>query len=416
MRLPHPKMVLLVLSVVLTIAVAALVGEIYLRVRRPAMGMTLTADPLLGWSSPEYREFAPAASERDTNRRILFLGDSFLAGSGIESLDQRFTSILDAEISGITVAVLASGGWSIDQQLWAYQQKGRQWKPDIVVLAFCANNDISSIMAHHYGMPGMLKPYYVISENGNLELYNSQGQPISEEHRIESAADPEPIPLWKRSYLLKSLILLKRRTGGSSTYHPEDYPNVPAQYRLFPSRKENSEEIYAAKQSLSWSPQEGINHVSAYIKGDARYNQEQWRLFETILIRLKHEVEKDNASLSVMLLPVIFNPQNVTTIAGGSFEHLFDTPAGPFTFRSAEPRERLRTICGRNKVLLFDPTSDFIDTVISNGMATMCWPNPGDRHFSATGHKILAEITGRWLRDKISQPIGGTEQAESTVP
>ena len=61
---------------------------------------------------------------------------------------------------------------------------------------------------------------------------------------------------------------------------------------------------------------------------------------DTIVERLNEEVEAAGGKLFVMLLPVIFNPRDVETIAGGTFEYRFETPAGPVTMRSAEPRER----------------------------------------------------------------------------
>ena len=151
-------------------------------------------------------------------------------------------------------------------------------------------------------------------------------------------------------------------------------------------------EIYNKQTSLSWSPETGINDVSAYIQDDLATNRYQWRLLEHILLRLRKEVEEVDAKLVVMLLPVIFNPRDADTIAGGPFVQEFQTPSGSFTFRSAEPQDRLREISERTGIAVFDPTTDFIAFVRDNDLEAV-WPDPHDRHFSDVGHKALADIS-----------------------
>ena len=122
--------------------------------------------------------------------------------------------------------------------------------------------------------------------------------------------------------------------------------------------------------------------MPAYIHDNFEINTYQWKLFESILIELNKEVESSGGKLVVIILPVIFNPEDSETIAGGSFAKSFQTPEGYFTFRSDEPVERVRAISKRVGSMFFDPTQEFIKYVSDNDLMKVVWPNPNDRHFS----------------------------------
>ena len=87
----------------------------------------------------------------------------------------------------------------------------------------------------------------------------------------------------------------------------------------------------------------------------------------------------------------------------------FDTPTGSFTFRAAEPQERLLDMTRRLGVEMLDPTGSFVAEVRARSLFARVWPNPSDRHFSAVGHQILARhllpLLGR--RDGDRSLLGG---------
>ena len=120
-------------------------------------------------------------------------------------------------------------------------------------------------------------------------------------------------------------------------------------------------------------------------------------MLEKILFKLKKEVQSSGGKLAVLLLPVIFNPEDPETIAGGSFVKRFQTPEGYFTFRSDEPRERLRSITARIGIAFYEPTQEFIKFVVEKDLMKRVWPNPKDKHFSALGHEILAKLLKKTL-------------------
>ncbi|MFH1313377.1 MAG: SGNH/GDSL hydrolase family protein [Candidatus Eisenbacteria bacterium] len=384
-------------AVLIIVLVPLVVLEIALRWRMPQLGWTQRTDACLGWSSREYRDFDPEARSKPDVTRILFLGDSFLAGAGVSDLDHRFPVVL-SEMLGphVEIAILASGAWGTDQELLAFRAKGAAWDPDIVVLAFCANNDISNILSHHHG-PTMLKPYFTLDEESNLTLHDTFGARM--EGGVQAADEQKTqIAAWKRFYVLR-WIGLSIQPGPSDERHDlARFSGVDPQYREFLFWNEKPLEIYKTQDSLSWAPHMGINHVSAYIHEDFSRNSYQWRLFERLVVELRDDVQQGGGELVVMLLPAIFNPWDLDTVAGGPFEKKFATPDGEFTFRSAEPRDRLDAICSRNGIRFLDPTWEFRRTIAAHDLHAKVWPPPHDRHFSDVGHNVLAMTTARWFR------------------
>ena len=74
-------------------------------------------------------------------RRISFLGDSFTAGHGVKSVEDRFPNLLRAKHPEWEIHVLAKLGWDTGRELSElekYQKDGYQF--DCVVLVYCLND------------------------------------------------------------------------------------------------------------------------------------------------------------------------------------------------------------------------------------------------------------------------------------
>lgn len=76
--------------------------------------------------------------------RILVLGDSITQGFGIEANEDVFTSVLEAKLRSerVNAEVLNFGvsGYNTEQEVETLREKGIPFDPDLVVLAFCAND------------------------------------------------------------------------------------------------------------------------------------------------------------------------------------------------------------------------------------------------------------------------------------
>jgi hypothetical protein len=181
-----------------SVIVSLTLCEVVTRWRIPQIAWRPYRDINLGWSTREYQQFDPVAQPRVAGqKRLLFVGDSYLAGSGIRQLDRRFPILLAQRFSPrVAVQILATAGWGTDQELLAFLQKGVRWQPDTIVVAFCANNDLADILSN--GTGGEYKPYFVVDEQDQLTLFTGRGAPIS----VDSALTPQPWPFGVQSHLL----------------------------------------------------------------------------------------------------------------------------------------------------------------------------------------------------------------------
>ena len=113
------------------------------------------------------------------------------------------------------------------------------------------------------------------------------------------------------------------------------------------------------------------------------------------------------ARLVVMLLPVSLRPMDLRFVVGSSFEGRFPTPDGPFTFRAAEPRDRLVKITSEVGVELFDPSGDWVRLIEERQLVKGAWEHPGDPHLSDVGDDVIAELMQRWLVPQLAAGRAG---------
>lgn len=71
--------------------------------------------------------------------RILFLGDSYAFGHGVED-DETAAAQLERLLPGCEVVNLGVTGYSTDQELLLLRERGLAYRPDVVVLMICGND------------------------------------------------------------------------------------------------------------------------------------------------------------------------------------------------------------------------------------------------------------------------------------
>jgi lysophospholipase L1-like esterase len=107
-----------------------------------------TAGPMIDFrgkgNSLGFRDREHAIEKPPGTYRILVLGDSITQGFGIEATDDVFTAVLETKLrtEGVNAEVLNFGvsGYNTEQEVETLREKGVQFDPDLVVLAFCAND------------------------------------------------------------------------------------------------------------------------------------------------------------------------------------------------------------------------------------------------------------------------------------
>lgn len=71
-------------------------------------------------------------------KRVIIIGDSVTAGTGVLNLDKIFARLVDKAL-GNTVDVMNFGvtGYNTEQEVETLRVKGLKFTPDVVVVAFC---------------------------------------------------------------------------------------------------------------------------------------------------------------------------------------------------------------------------------------------------------------------------------------
>lgn len=79
--------------------------------------------------------------EKSNKPRILFLGDSMVAGLEV-NLNDTFVKLIETKLRGKSdVLSVGVSGWSTEQQLLFLEKKALKYKPNVVVLSYYVGND-----------------------------------------------------------------------------------------------------------------------------------------------------------------------------------------------------------------------------------------------------------------------------------
>jgi hypothetical protein len=106
-----------------------------------------------------------------------------------------FTTQLQRSLSNIQIVNLGVSDYSTDQELLLYQDEGRKYRPDIVVVVVAANDRTGNERTVEYVIYG--KPRFVV-RNGALQLIN---EPVAKTSWLKRAA----VGLASRSFVLNEL-------------------------------------------------------------------------------------------------------------------------------------------------------------------------------------------------------------------
>jgi lysophospholipase L1-like esterase len=145
-------------------------------------------------------------ARNNVDKRLVVLGDSFVWGFGVDYQDM-FTTQLEKLLANTEVVNLGVSGYSTDQELLLYQEEGRKYRADIVIVVVAANDRPGNDRTVENLVYG--KPKFII-RNGKLELIN---QPVAKTSRLKHTA----VWLASRSYVLTQFQRVLYEYSGSHT-------------------------------------------------------------------------------------------------------------------------------------------------------------------------------------------------------
>lgn len=201
--------------------------------------------------------------DKQTEHRILFLGDSFTYGFGVND-DQTFAYLTEKRLLNdrLSVEVMNSGnsGRGTDYELRFYQVVGYKFKPDLVILCFCANDFVDNERGE----------FYWISQNGDITFKH-----LDDSKRIlKTILDNLPGYNWLVSWSQAANFVKEAVIKGLQ-------------------RQGDPQELKSAALVITY-PQ--------YVKGYATENNQ--RLTEIYVKNLVRSVENNGGSLMIFYIPV----------------------------------------------------------------------------------------------------------------
>lgn len=375
------------LLVVAALAVVFVVAEVALRVgyHFENLGTVIRFDSHLGWSlipgssvhsvddarGLDYtirvnrwgmRERDFEWEKADGTRRVVFIGDSFAFGVGVEQ-DRRLSDFVGRALGdGYEVINAAVCGWGTDQELIQYQRTVRRMKPDVVVLTVCMSNDVLNNMLDHLYLGSTPKPWFVLADS--LELRNGDIPPpeIAGHHRLRN--------FLRRSRFLvfvkRRLDLLRDRPAGVAAADP-GHPGYRA------------------------SDRHSHSHWSVFERPLDGEMEASWGVTEAILARLAGECRRDGADLIVLAFPLELEVDD-----GWRSRMLERAGIDPGDLDIEQPFVRLESCCDRLGVPFLHPLQSFREAARHHRLYLERDVHPNARAHALAAAAVLSELRDRY--------------------
>jgi len=340
-----------------------------------------------GLMDQEYAQEKPAGVYR-----ILVLGDSFTEGLRVP-MDAAFHSILEENLNaaGKRVEVINAGvaGWGTDQELLFYQEVGRDYQPDMVLLAFFPGNDImnNAITLESKNFGGVRKPYFLL-EDGQLVLHNqpvgSESEPVVPEEARETSPQliPDHPPLAFLQPILQHSAFYRYFIPRLRVIAP-DFALKLAQWGII----EPGSETRNAEQGPDYIP---IAYGVYKTPLDPPW-QEGWRITQALLAQFKSDVEADGGAFRVVVIP---SQEQVEPAAWAHVLQSFPAMQN-YQWDLDQPNRLLAEILDAQQTPYLDLLPVF-----------RAWDGPPlyfpiDGHWNEQGHQLAGDALTRWLQNDI---------------
>ena len=403
-RTRRAKIILLLSSLLLSLAII----EIALRITGYSYPEFYVADAqrgyalrpgLRGWYRKEGEAFVQINSDglRDREHskrkpantiRIAVLGDSYTEAFQV-NFENSFCALLERKLhecpalSGHEVEVINFGvsGYGTAQELITLRNQVWQYSPDIVLLAFTTNNDISD------NVRGLKQtdeiPYFVLRD----------GKPLEDDSFLQDKtfrwrnSTLNHFGSWFRDHL-RLIQLINQGHHGLKAYLAA---------RRTPANQNNSGSAATpagdtSNRALPAATELGVDNVIYREPSEPLWN-DAWRLEESLLETMRDEVQSHGARFVVVTLS---NGIQVWPDAAARAVFLKRIDAKDIFY----PDRRIRDFCNQNhieEIALAPEMQRYADEnkVFLHGLGKEL----GNGHWNSEGHRLAAELTARNLCD-----------------
>lgn len=298
-------------------------------------------------------------------RRVLVLGDSFAFGHGVGE-GQCFAEVLAELLPGTEVVNLGVPGYNVRTELRYFERVGAAWRPDVVVLALCQND---------------------IVDHGD-DPASTEGDGSDATPRREG---PSPVEASAAPASLKRMLSEHCRLyalGQEVVNANKGLARVAVQLGL--------KDELGGFEMLD-------NNLRASLTDPPLSVVRALEQVEADLLRVHKAAAASGAQLVVALIPSLQAVEPAALVRSLAYTKYETTD-----FDLNRPYERLTRFAARNGVALLNPLETF-RTAAASGTPLYL---PGDLHFNAEGHWLLAEA----LRPVVEEALAGAVVAGGGTP
>jgi len=348
-------------------------------------------DPASGWRLSPNQEAARATLEYElvihTNSQglrgperpaepapgeftILLLGDSYMEAAHVEEA-QSFAHVLEASLGrGYRVINLGVGGYSTVQAWREFEVRGGAYQPDLVLLAFYAENDVygnsAELSARMWGEDDprfYSAPFATFDDGGGLAVMPPQ---------YERAREAFEASLARYNPTLHWLAALKKSAV------ERVYKQAASQFRQKIHRPGDDVAIHL-----------GVYAAEYANAADAAAWEEAFKVTAAVLSRMRGSAGQAGAQFAVFAVPSKLQSQP-------NYGEAVRDRHPEMTLDFDRPHRWLEDVCREADIPWRDLLPDFRAAKAEG--ATLSY-TAGDSHWNPDGHAFAAALVAQWLRD-----------------
>jgi hypothetical protein len=306
--------------------------------------------------------------------RIAVLGDSFTEAFHVKN-DETFTRVLEKAQGGkIEVLNFGVAGFGTVQQLLTYREKVRQFKPDIVILAFLSANDMRNNSR-------VLEDLYTGTTNTDRPFPERVGG--SGEWTIV-APTPKPSATHPVILFIKKHFATYRFLWYAKGMFAARFSVVPTEgmaSTTIATRAEPQKENASAYIARLFTPTHEEPFASA------------WDATEWAIRELRREVEADGGKFVLVTLPDNLKMERDPKAA---LEKEYGAEL-PKEFDIDYPERRLAAFSKREGIMFYDLTAGFRAERDRLNLEPPYFSYQHDGHWNPKGHALAAQLIGNYL-------------------
>lgn len=303
------------------------------------------------------KDFSP---EKSNQYRIAVFGDSYIDALQVDDRE-HFSALLQSYLPQSQVLNFGHKGFGTVDELVTWRTMAKQFKPDLVILAFYPGNDVANNSPLLDTSANPFKPR-LVEEAGGFTIKTS-GKVKSKLDFLYSIHSTLKEKICTYNWLFNKIGLpLVQAAGGKGSERQDDS-------RLSDG---TSMEVYNEHADKAW--------------------KEAWKLTEQALLMIRDEVANQGAELMIVIIPPSLQYVSNPVAFGIDRKKLQNLDLG-------YPTRRLKWFSQQNGLTCIDLLPELLRYRDNHGLEYPVFSFHCDGHFNPLGHFLAANLVAEHLYD-----------------